>query len=437
MYGATIGKLSIWGIDASTNQACAVAIPNNEILDREYLYYFLLAQRRNFIEAGKGGAQPNISQGILKQWPIWLAPLNEQRRIVAKIEALFSELDKGIESLKTAQAQLKVYRQAVLKHAFEGKLTADWRAQREAHLESAEAVKAEILERRRTEWEAAQYAKFEASGKLPRNEKWKKSYKQPFKIKDDTLPDLPSNWCWISLDELTSGKPRSLQSGPFGSNLRHSEFKDEGILVVGIDNVLDGDFSMGSQHRISIDKYRELERYTARPGDLLVTVMASLGRTCVIPRELETAIITKHVYRVSTEEDFVYPEFFNLVLQSETVSRRRMFQNAQGQTRPGLNSSILKELPLPLCSPEEQKEIVYRLDAHLSYIDELDDVLSNEVARNRALRQSILKKAFAGELVPQDPRDEPASALLERIRAEKAQSKKIRKPRTSSKKRAA
>lgn len=131
MYGATIGKLSIWGMDASTNQACAVGIPT-EAINNKFLYYFLLAEKQKLIKAGKGGAQPNISQGIVKEWPINLPPFPEQHRIVAKIEELFSELDKGIENLKTAQAQLKVYRQALLKHAFEGKLTAQWRADRNA-----------------------------------------------------------------------------------------------------------------------------------------------------------------------------------------------------------------------------------------------------------------------------------------------------------------
>ena len=126
-----------------------------------------------------------------------------------------------------------------------------------------------------------------------------------------------------------------MQSGPFGSNLKHSEFKQSGILVIGIDNVRDGWFSIGNQNRISEKKFRELAKYQARPGDLLITVMASLGRTCVVPRDLETAIITKHVYRISMEEENLYPEYFNLLLQSQTMSRRRMFESAQGQTRPG------------------------------------------------------------------------------------------------------
>ena len=150
MYGATIGKLSIWGIEASTNQACAVAQTHSEVLYNEYLYYFLFSEKRDIIKAGKGGAQPNISQGILKEWNIPLPPLNEQKRIVAKIEELFSELDNGTESLKTAREQLKVFRQAILNHAFEGKLTETWRDKNKDKLESVEYI-LECISRERKE----------------------------------------------------------------------------------------------------------------------------------------------------------------------------------------------------------------------------------------------------------------------------------------------
>lgn len=122
LYGATIGKLGFLGVDAATNQAVC-GIFHNEIVTLEFLKYYLLHKRQDLIEKSAGGAQPNISQTILKNLEIPIVPLPEQHRIVAKIEELFSSLDKGIESLKTAQQQLKVYRQAVLKFAFEGRLT--------------------------------------------------------------------------------------------------------------------------------------------------------------------------------------------------------------------------------------------------------------------------------------------------------------------------
>ena len=118
------------------------------------------------------------------------------------------------------------------------------------------------------------------------------------------------------------------------------------------------------------------------------------------------------------EEQLLFPEYFNLLLQSQTVSRLRMFENAQGQTRPGLNSSILKALPIPLCSRTEQVEIVTRLSSQLSNIDSMISQIDDELSRTTALRHSILNRAFSGQLVAQDSNDEPASVLLDRIRTQ-------------------
>ena len=128
LYGATIGKLAFLGVDAATNQAVC-GIYQNDSIDSKYIYNFLFHKKQDLVKQGIGGAQPNISQTILKKLAIPLPPLETQQAIVSKIEELFSELDKGIEDLKTAQQQLKTYRQSVLKWAFEGKLTEDWRSQ--------------------------------------------------------------------------------------------------------------------------------------------------------------------------------------------------------------------------------------------------------------------------------------------------------------------
>ncbi len=214
MYGATIGKLSIWGIDASTNQACAVAQPHTEMLVSEFLYYFLLSERHRLVEVGKGGAQPNISQSILKRWPICIPPVKEQHRIVAKIEELFSELDKGVECMKKARKQLKVYRQAVLKHAFEGKLTAKWREENQDKLEKPE----QLLVRIKREREVAYQQQLEewkvAVNEGEQNDKKGKKPAKPKKIKKlrpfdpeelEKLPDIESaSWKWIKVDEICS-----------------------------------------------------------------------------------------------------------------------------------------------------------------------------------------------------------------------------------------
>jgi type I restriction enzyme, S subunit len=334
-------------VEVTVNQDLKAITPV-EVVDHDYLAWLLRAFERQILTtcSKHGTTVHSIEIPALKDLLVPIPPPAEQRRIVTKIEELFSELDKGVESLTTVRQQLKAYRQSVLKYAFEGKLTADWRA-KNPDRETGAALRRRVLKTRRDEWEKAEKARLQEQGHLPSNDRWRARYPEPEGFDGEELPALPDEWCWAGLDEMVSGKPRSMQSGPFGSNLLHSEFQASGVLVLGIDNVRDGTFSMGSQNRISEQKFQDLEKYQARPGDLLVTVMASLGRTCIVPRDLERAIITKHVYRISMEEQLLFPEYFNLLLQSQTVSRLRMFENAQGQTRPGLNSSILKALPIP------------------------------------------------------------------------------------------
>ncbi len=423
---APVGPTNLAKVDCCIGRGLAGIHPLDDI-ESKFILLLMRSIEHDISNKGTGSTFTAINKTFLEELTFALPPINEQKRIVAKIEALFSELNKGMESLKTAREQLKIYRQAVLKHAFEGKLTADWREENKDKLELATSLRKRVLAKRQQEWEKGELEQYKNKEKLPKNEKWKSRYKKPVSFESDNLPDLPNDWCWVGLDELVSGKPRSMQSGPFGSNLKHSEFKKEGILVVGIDNVRNGTFSQGNQNRISPDKFKELKKYQARAGDLLVTVMASLGRTCVLPDDIEKAIITKHIYRITMEQDMLVPEFLNLLLQSETTSRKRMFANSLGQTRPGLNSSILRALPIPLCDLCEQKEVVSRLEGELSQINEIEIIIETELKRSEVLRQSILKKAFFGKLVAQDPNDEPASVLLERIKAEKEASTKPKK----------
>jgi len=176
---------------------------------------------------------------------------------------------------------------------------------------------------------------------------------------------------------------------------------------------------MGSEHRISESKFLTLEKYRARAGDVLVTVMATIGRCCVVPDDIEPAMITKHVYRISTQPEVVSPRYLHLALWGGPIVRDQMFAKAQGQTRPGLNGTIIKQLCIPLPPRPEQDRIVPEADRLLSIGAESGYALAATTQRVARLRQSILKWAFEGRLVDQDPADEPAALLLERIQAER------------------
>ena len=238
----------------------------------ESRWLFYAVQTHDFVEAMsslvQGALYPAVRPKDIRAFGIEAPPLDEQRLIVAEIEKQFSRLDEAVASLKRVKANLKRYKAAVLKAAVEGKLTEDWR---KAHpdVEPASKLLERILSERREKWNGR--------GK----------YKEPITLDTNDLPSLPKAWTWATVEQLASGCSGAIQSGPFGSQLLHSEFVDDGILAIGIDNVLDGKFSVGRQHRITPAKFKALEKFAARSRDVVITVMATVGRVCVLPQRLE------------------------------------------------------------------------------------------------------------------------------------------------------
>ena len=417
MYGATIGKTSIWGIDAATNQACAVAVPKANLIDTVFLYYFLLSQKQAFINRGKGGAQRNISLTLLKNWPIPLPPLSEQRRIVAKIEELFSQLDAGAATLEQARAQLKRYRQALLKAAFEGRLTADWRRAHAGELEPADALLARIRAAREARWRAQLAAWEEAvraweaagkPGKKPRKPRKPKELPPLTEEERAELPKLPEGWAWnpfgnivieAVLGKMLDKKKNKGQMKPYLRNI----------------NVRWGRFDLQDIQLMRIED-DELERYRLEKGDLVICEGGEPGRCAVWNDEMRNMSFQKALHRIRLPYEYVLPRyaFYFIYFAAQTGLLEKYFT---GTTIKHLTGVGLSKVPFPITSSREQQLVISYLDQHLSTIDYLDQTIEQALARAAALRQAILKRAFAGELVPQDPEDEPAGELLARLRA--------------------
>ena len=340
------------------------------------------------------------------------------KRIVSKIDDLFSHIEEGERALQRVQKLVERYRQSVLKAAVTGELTRKWRERHNGRVESGVTLLARALEARRAAWEAVELNKMKAKGVRPINDRWKQKYDAAISPDTTRLPRLPDGWVWASLDQFAAPVDWAIQSGPFGSNLLHSEFQSSGKLVIGIDNVRDGWFSAGSQNRISEEKFDQLKKYLARPKDFLITVMATVGRTCVVPEDIEPAIITKHVYRFTLNQNIVLPEFVNLCAMGCPSVRSQIFGNVQGQTRPGLNKSILIRFGFPLPPLEEQRAILDRSTELLSQISPSKASIESQQRLSESLRHAVLKAAFCGSLVRQDSVDESASDLLERLAAE-------------------
>ena len=400
MYGANIGKTGLAGIRLTTNQAIAYANPKP--VPPKYLFYFLQSVQKEFSKLGQGAAQPNISQTIIKAHLFPLPPIPEQHRIVAKIEELFSELDKGVESLKTAQEQLKIYRQAVLQRAFAGKLTEEWRRAKK-DLPTRDAL-----------WKQIQEA---LSFKLKEREIRPKKIESLSEEELGELSELPSEWVWVKLGNVAW----SLKDGPHYS----PHYVESGIPFISGGNVRPEGVDFLNAKFISPELHKELsKRCLPEAGDILYTKGGTTGIARVNTYGSNFNVWV-HVAVIKLI-DGLLPFYVQHCLNSpHCYKQSQKFTHGVGNQDLGLTRMI--KITLPICSQSEQHQVVAEIESRLSVCDKLEESIAQSLLQAEALRQSILKKAFEGKLVPQDPQDEPAEKLLARIRAERAQTQPTRK----------
>ncbi len=420
MYGS-IGKLGIAGRKLTTNQAIAFTDPRP--ISNRYLFWYLFANRAELSRLGKGDTQRNISQTVIKGFPLTVAPLPEQHRIVAEIEKHLTRLGAAVASLGRVKANLKRYRASVLKAACEGRLVpteAELARAAGRDYEPADQLLARILAERRARWEADQLAKMQAAGKPPNDDAWKARYVEP-KAAAGEPADLPEGWCWATVDEVGSSADQVVLTGPFGTSLGTGDFRESGVPVLTIGCLTQSHIDSSKAVHVSPAKAADLSRYRLAEGDLLFSRMATVGRAGLVPNSLAGALVNYHIMRLRLSAQAVNPRYFLAYVRgSQTVGNYTRGIN-HGATRDGINTEQLLEMPVALAPLTEQQRIVAEVERRLSFVDELEATVATNLKRAERLRQSILKLAFEGKLVPQDPDDEPASVLLARINAERAQ----------------
>lgn len=392
----------------------------------DYAYYFLKSKYLQLNSRARGSGTPHVDPDLLWNYSFPIPPYQEQHHIVAKIEELFSELDKGVESLKQAREQLEVYRQALLKQAFEGKLTEQWRKENADKLETADQLLDRIKHEREAryqqqveEWKTA-VEQWEKDGKVGKKPSKPKIPKKLGEFSCDELRQfsaLPDGWQWVKFDKISEHDQYAIKAGPFGSALKKEHYSKTGYKVYGQEQVISGDPYYGD-YFIPEKKYKELITCRIKPGDILISLVGTVGKVLLLPNDCPQGIINPRLIKVSANTKYYNPNFFKYYFESLYVKSLYKLQT-HGATMDVLNLGIIQSLPFPFCSFEEQQEIVDKLESILSVVNQNDTEIESQIAKSEALRQSILKKAFSGQLVPQDPNDEPASVLLERIAREK------------------
>jgi type I restriction enzyme S subunit len=385
--------------------------------NHKFLFYYLRSIEKELDKKGTGTTFKAISGDIVRNVDFPLPPLLEQHRIVAKIEELFSELDKGVEALKTARQQLKVYRQAVLKWAFAGKLTDEWRRLNE-NINFDFAIK-KILQERKDAFEIKLAQAKENKTPKPRTPK---NLDKKFKINQEHIrfvDQKPNEWIAVHLAVVSNNMPDSIVDGPFGSSINvESDYVESGVPVIRTHNILPFLFERNKLKYIREEKFSELKRHNVLPGDVLFGKVGTIGNSCIYPiAEPEAMLSTTGSCRFRVDEKIITNKFLCYYLNSQ---RGNFNEIASAAVQAFLNMETINNFPIPLCSLEEQHAIVQEIETRLSVADKLEETITQSLQQAEALRQSILKKAFAGKLVPQDPNDEPASKLLELIKAEKA-----------------
>ncbi|MDC8027929.1 restriction endonuclease subunit S [Elizabethkingia anophelis] len=396
LYGSTVGKLAFLGIDAATNQAVA-ALKTTKSFESKYLYYYLLHNRERLLQKRVGGAQPNISQKILQIFPIPLAALYEQEIIVHQIESLFSKLDEAEKGLRTANNSLKIYRQALLKNAFEGMLTKNWR--KDLPIDAYQEL-TDIRRKRKD--------KYDTEIENKKGKKIKIDFEFDFK-RDNKI----SSWAVSSLDNLININARIGWRG-----LTKKEYTNKGALFLSVHSLNYGkNVVFKDANFISIERYEESPEIQLKENDILLCKDgAGIGKVGIIKKLPDIATVNSSLLVIDGREvfnpDFLYYFFLGPDMQ------RLVNEKISGSAIPHLFQKDIKKFKLKVPPILEQDKIVEILESRFTLVDNLEKTVDNVLNEIIALKHSILKKAFEGRLVSYTS-NESVENLLNDIQEEK------------------
>lgn len=420
-----LGRACIFPYDGENKYVTVVDVAiirtsSNGVSNNFLMHFINTPQFREKIEALQSGStRKRISRGNLSSIIFPLPPLKEQARISAKLEEIFSELDHSVKNLNFASAQLKVFRQVILQQAFEGRLTEYWR--RDNKLEPANKLLKQIIkevqvwyQQELEDWkkELLEWEKRGKDGVRPTKPKAKKD---PYIISGEDLPILPDGWDWTTLESFTA------ITGGVTKGKRYGNIDTIELPYLSVANVQDGYFDLSQIKKIRI-AHNELKKYQLKYGDILYTEGGDkdkLGRGAIWRGEINNCIHQNHVFRARVLSNEVNPVFCALFSQTK-VAKDYFYRNAKQTTNlASINLTVLSRLPFPLPSRAEQDLIVEMIESRFSLTENLENALNAGLRECQSLKQSILKMAFQGNLVPQDSSDIPANALLDKIAIER------------------
>lgn len=360
-----------------------------------------------------GSAQPKLTKANLERIPVPVPPLAEQKVIAAKLDELLAQVDSIKARLDAIPKILKRFRQSVLAAAVSGRLTEDWRGENETT--DIMALVATVEQRK--------------AGKL--KVRLKKGWNE-----DITLSELPENWGWVNNHRLAEDKANAICAGPFGTIFKAKDFRSEGVPIIFLRHVKEFSFNQNKPNFMDRSVWKELhQEYSIFGGELLVTKLGDPpGEACIYPKHYGTAMVTPDVLKMNVDENIVDKKYLTYFFNSP-VCKEIISDLAFGATRLRIDIAMFKGFPIPLPPKNEQAEIVSQVERLFIFTDLIEQRVQDAQARINNLTQSILAKAFRGELTAEWRKQNPdlisgensAEALLERIRLERETAKPIKR----------
>jgi len=424
VIAASSGSISVVGKAARLTDdwqgsfgAFCMGLRVNPAIESAYVAYFLGTSeyRRGVSQLAAGSNINNLRRTHIESFSFPLAPVPEQRRIVAKIEELFSDLDAGVAALERVSANLKRYRAAVLKAAVEGRLTEEWRT-RHPVTEPAAKLLERILAERRAKWEQDQLRKFKEAGKTP-PKGWKEKYVEPLPVNETGLPSVPKGWAWATVDQIV------VEGLCNGISVKGSD-QPPGVAALKLNAMTANGFDYSAIRYIPINA-ETAEDNTVHEGDFFVSrgngSLHLLARGALAQKPPGLVVFPDTMIRLRLSKAIGSSGWVPAAWPSRGVRTQieRLAKTTAGIYK--VSQRDLASVALPIPPLAEQAEIVGEVDRRLSVADAAETQVEHAIQRAARLRQAILKRAFEGKLVPQDPADEPASALLERVRARRSE----------------
>lgn len=355
----------------------------------EWVFHFI--RQRSFRDEAKASftgtaGQMRVPEKFILDSDIPLPPLPEQQRIIKKIESLFEQSRAARAALTRVPVLMSQFRRAVLASAFRGELVEP---------DQNDEPAASLLERVRTERRRKWENDLRANGKDPAKYK----YKEPKAPDISKLPELPDGWVWANVEMLASDEPHSITDGPFGSNLKTVDYVLQGVRVIRLQNIGVIEFKDRDKSYISPTKFETLSKHEVKAGDVIIAALADpVGRACIVPENLGQAIVKADCIKLNVDTRLANNKYVLYALNNPDHFERAS-ELAHGVGRLRANLSDVKSFVVPLAPLSEQRHIVDKIEALFAQADIIEQAASVSLRRAEQVDQSILARAFHGELV--------------------------------------